>query len=135
MNNKRPKRVVVIPTRNSEAARLVENIFKCKWTVSVLDLICQNICRPGQMKKSIPGITTKVLNDLLKKLCEWRIVERTVYPTLPPKVEYKLTSFGQKFMKVLKSVEELQKEIEFNKSYANTAESETEICSFRNGCS
>jgi DNA-binding HxlR family transcriptional regulator len=87
------------------------------------------------MKKNIPGITTKVLNDLLKKLCEWRIVERTVYPTLPPKVEYKLTSFGKKFMKVLKSVEELQKEIEFNQTQVSTVEAETEICSFHNGCS
>ncbi|QSR89082.1 winged helix-turn-helix transcriptional regulator [Methylacidiphilum caldifontis] len=110
----RARQKVILPTRKAEAARLVEKVFKCKWTVSVLELICQEIHRPGQMKKNIPGITTKVLNDLLKKLCQWGIVERTVYPLVPPKVEYHLTDFGEKFMKVLKSVEELQKEIDFN---------------------
>lgn len=46
-------RKVVIPTRNAEAARLVEKVFKCKWTVSVLELIGQGIYRPGQMKKTL----------------------------------------------------------------------------------
>ncbi|WP_048810460.1 winged helix-turn-helix transcriptional regulator [Candidatus Methylacidiphilum infernorum] len=127
------KRKVVIPTRNAEAARLVEKVFKCKWTVSVLELIGQGIYRPGQMKKNIPGITTKVLSDLLKKLCQWGIIERIIYPVVPPKVEYQMTLFGKKFMKVLKSVEELQQEIDFNQARGVVVEEEDSFCTFHNG--
>jgi DNA-binding HxlR family transcriptional regulator len=64
------------------------------------------------MVRSIEGLTTKVLNQCLKKNTDFGILERISYNEVPPKVEYKVTEFGQKFMTVLEELEKLQREIE-----------------------
>ena len=63
------------------------------------------------MERSIDGITTKVLNERLRKLVRFGIVERTAFPAVPPHVEYTLTSFGRKFVRVLDSIEKLEEEL------------------------
>jgi DNA-binding HxlR family transcriptional regulator len=44
------------------------------------------------------------------------ILERIVYPEVPPHVEYRLTDFGLRFMPILDSIEELQQELEANRN-------------------
>lgn len=68
--------------------------------------------RPGEMVRSVEGLTTKVLNDCLRKNVEFGILERTAFPELPPRVEYAITPFGQKFMRILDELATLQDEIE-----------------------
>jgi len=94
------------------SARMVETIYGCKWSLTVYKLLSHGINRPGKMVKSVEGLTTKVLNNCLKKNLEFGILERISYNQVPPKVEYKVTPFGVKFMKILKSLEELQKDID-----------------------
>lgn len=89
--------------------RMVEDIIGCKWSLCVLDLVSRGIARPGAMQKSIPGLSTKVLNERLRKLLRFGIIEREVFAEVPPHVEYRLTGFGRKFERVLAQIDELQR--------------------------
>ena len=91
---------------------MVEAIYGCKWSLTVYQLLSLGINRPGQMVKNVEGLTTKVLNDCLRRNLEFGILERIAYPELPPRVEYNLTPFGQKFIRVLDQLDELQIEID-----------------------
>jgi DNA-binding HxlR family transcriptional regulator len=77
-----------------------------------LTLIYQGIDRPGAITRSVDGLTTKVQNDCLNKMVSFRILEKISYPEIPPRVEYKLTDFGKRFIAILDAVVELQQEID-----------------------
>jgi DNA-binding HxlR family transcriptional regulator len=94
------------------SARMVEAIFGCKWSLTVYQLMASNINRPGEMVRSVEGLTTKVLNDCLRRNMEFGIVERLAYDESPPRVEYRVTPFGMKFLRILDELEKLQHEIE-----------------------
>ena len=64
------------------------------------------------MVKSVEGLTTKVLNECLRKNVEFGILQKNVYPEVPPRVEYAVTDFGKKFMRILDELEKLQDEIQ-----------------------
>lgn len=91
---------------------MVEDIVGCKWSLVVLDLVRRGVSRPGAMQRSVNGLTAKVLNERLRKLIRYGIVEREVFAEVPPHVEYRLTEFGARFSGVLEQVEELQKSLE-----------------------
>ena len=96
----------------SKAALMVETIYGCKWSLTVYQMLANGINRPGEMVRSVEGLTTKVLNQCLRKNIEFGILERISYNEIPPRVEYKITDFGTKFMKVLDELEYLQQELE-----------------------
>lgn len=91
---------------------MVEAIYGCKWSLTVYQLLALGINRPGEMVRSVEGLTTKVLNDCLRKNLDFGILRRISYPELPPRVEYTLTPFGQKFTRVLDELELLQEELD-----------------------
>ncbi len=93
-----------------KVARMVEEIVGCKWTVSLLRELRRGIRRPGALQRALPGISTKVLNERLRKLARYGIVERTVYPESPPRVEYQLTEFGHRFIPIIDQIEALERE-------------------------
>ncbi len=95
----------------AKTARMVEAIFRCKWSLTVYQLLANDICRPGEMVRSVEGLSTKVLNDCLRRNIEFGIIERIAYNEVPPRVEYKVTPFGQKFIRVLDQLEALQDDI------------------------
>ena len=97
-----------------KSARMVETIVGCKWSVTVYNLLNNDINRPGEMVRSVEGLTTKVLNSCLKRNIEFGILERENFNEIPPRVEYKVTKFGDKFIKILTELEELQAEIDDN---------------------
>lgn len=92
-------------------SRMVEDIVGCKWSLSVLNAVRNNILRPGEIQRSIDGISTKVLNERFAKMIRYGILNKTIYPEVPPKVEYQLTTFGKKFIAILDDIESLQKEV------------------------
>jgi len=57
--------------------------------------------RFNELKKLIPGITQKMITQQLRELEADNLVKRTVYPQVPPKVEYSLTEFGESLMPIL----------------------------------
>ncbi len=90
---------------------MVETIFGCKWSLTVYQLLANGINRPGEMVKSVEGLTTKVLNECLRKNIEFNILERISFNESPPRVEYIVTTFGVKFIQVLDQIENLEKDI------------------------
>ncbi len=93
------------------SARMVETIYGCKWSLTVYSLLANGINRPGAMVNSVEGLTTKVLNDCLQRNTKFGILERVTYNEVPPRVEYKITPFGTKFVRILDELEKLQSEI------------------------
>ena len=93
------------------ATAMVENVIKCKWSLTVLHLVQSGVRRPGAMERSTPGLTTKVLNERLRKLVRYGVLARKAYPELPPRVEYSFTPFGRKFAAVLRAIASLEPEV------------------------
>lgn len=91
---------------------MVETIFGCKWSLTVYQLIAMGVNRPGEMVRSVDGLTTKVLNDCLRRNTDFGILERKAYPEVPPRVEYRVTVFGEKFIAVLDQLVNLQEELD-----------------------
>lgn len=86
------------------ATHIVEDIIGCKWSLVVIDAVKRGKRRPGEIKRSIEGISEKVLGERLKKLTRYGLIERKVYPEVPPHVEYRFTARGKRFLKVLDAV-------------------------------
>ncbi|HWP83789.1 MAG TPA: winged helix-turn-helix transcriptional regulator [Terriglobia bacterium] len=89
--------------------RMVEEVVGCKWSLRVLQLARQGVSRPGSMRHAVPGLTAKVLSERLRKLVRFGILDRVVYPEVPPHVEYKLTPFGKQFTGILDAIEQLDR--------------------------
>ncbi|MBD5403111.1 helix-turn-helix transcriptional regulator [bacterium] len=73
----------------------------CKWKILIIRDLLDGTKRFGELKKSVKGITQKVLTSNLREMEEIGLVERTVYPQIPPKVEYTLTDVGYSLRPVL----------------------------------
>ena len=91
---------------------MVETIYGCKWSLTVYRLLASGINRPGEMVRHVEGLSTKVLNECLRKNLKFGIIKRMAYPEVPPRVEYRVTPFGRKFIRILDELEKLQSEIE-----------------------
>lgn len=83
----------------STAAADVQDVIKLlegRWKLMLLfHLFDGKVQRYSDFEKLIPQISQKMLSQQLKKLEADGIVHRTVYPQVPPKVEYRLTEWGQ----------------------------------------
>jgi DNA-binding HxlR family transcriptional regulator len=93
-------------------ARMVEDMVGCKWSLAVLAQIRAGVKRPGEIERAIPGLSQKVMNERLRKLQRFGIVERRVFAEVPPHVEYRLTRFGGRFSKLLDGIERLQQALD-----------------------
>ncbi len=92
-------------------------IISGKWNALILwTLGTQGTKRFGELKKSISGITQKMLTQQLKYLEKYGLVNRTAYPEVPPVVEYALTDMGKKLIPILNELDIWGKEfVEQNK--------------------
>ncbi len=93
------------------AARMIEDIVGCKWSLCVLDLVSRGVARPSAMQRSVDGLSTKVLNERLRKLLRFGLINREVFAEVPPHVEYRLTPRGRRFERVLAQIAELETEL------------------------
>lgn len=98
-------------TEKPRVARMVEDVVGCKWSLSVLALVRSGVVRPGAMQRSTAGLTTKVLNERLAKMVRFGILEKRSFPEIPPRVEYRLTPFGRKLVRILDRIDALQEEV------------------------
>jgi DNA-binding HxlR family transcriptional regulator len=83
---------------------MIEDIVGCKWSLTVLGLVAAGVRRPGEMQRRTPGLSAKVLNERLRKLLRFGIIDREVFAEVPPRVEYRLTDFGRRFEGVLREI-------------------------------
>ncbi|GFD91181.1 helix-turn-helix transcriptional regulator [Alteromonas sp. McT4-15] len=109
MNTKEKQIERKLPPQDS--ARMVETIYGCKWSLTVYQLLANGVNRPGEMVRSVEGLSTKVLNQCLKRNLDFGILKKQVYHELPPRVEYEVTPFGERFLSVLEQIEALQEDL------------------------
>ena len=87
------------------AASGVEHVLRLlegRWKLIILfHLFYGKVQRYSDFEKLIPGISQKMLAQQLRQLEADGIVSRTVYPQVPPKVEYRLTEWGQELCPAL----------------------------------
>lgn len=100
----------VSETRQETAYRCLEDVIGCKWSVSVLLSARDGVTRPGAMEKHIPGISTKVLSERLRKLTKYGLLEQHRYAESPPRTEYELTIFGREVVALVARIRELDGE-------------------------
>ncbi len=94
-------------------AAMVESIVGCKWSIRVLQLCADGHSQPSAFLRACPGLSAKVMNERLRKMLRFGIVQRTVYGDRPPiKVEYLLTPFGRRFLVILDEVRRLQESVD-----------------------
>lgn len=82
----------------SISARAVERTLEViggKWTVQILRDLFEGTRRFGQLQQSLGGVSPKMLIARLRELEERGLVTRTLYPEIPPRVEYSLTDDGR----------------------------------------
>ena len=72
-----------------------------KWKLLILRNLLARPWRFNELRKDLEGISQKVLTDSLRSMEEDGIVTRTVYPEVPPRVEYSLTELGQSLKPIL----------------------------------
>ena len=87
--------------------QIFQTILKCKWSLTIYTLIRQGTNRPGQIERKIEGLSTKVMNQCLKKSTELNILNKTTFNELPPRTEYNFTEFGKRFLTILDEIEKL----------------------------
>ena len=94
-------------------AAMVESIVGCKWSVQLLQLCAQGHTRPSALLRACPGLSAKVMNERLRKMMRFGIVDRIVCGEKPPiEVEYLLTPFGRRFQGILDEVHRLQQAVD-----------------------
>lgn len=83
------------------------DIIVGKWKpVIILNLLKNGTMRFGELKRSIPEITQKMLTKHLRELEEEDIINRVVYPQVPPKVEYSISEYGRELEPIMISMHE-----------------------------
>ncbi len=80
--------------------RAVE-VLDGRWTILVVRDLLGGTRRFGELRDSLVGISPKTLTDRLRSLEARGLVERTMYPEIPPRVEYSLTPAGRSLEPVL----------------------------------
>ncbi len=76
-----------------------------KWKLLILRNLLQRAWRFNELKRSVEGISQKVLTDTLRSMESDKLVTRTVFPEVPPRVEYELTELGLSMKPIIKAME------------------------------
>ena len=84
--------------------RMILNRIADKWTVLIVGALAQETKRFNQLRKEVDGISQKMLTQVLRSMERDGLLIRTVYPTIPPKVEYKLTQQGKSLTQLLANI-------------------------------
>jgi len=77
-----------------------------RWKVLIIRELLLGVKRFGELQRALPGVTQKMLTQQLREMEQDGIVHREVYPEIPPKVEYSLTSLGESLQPILNAMHE-----------------------------
>ena len=81
-----------------------------KWKLLIMRNLLARPWRFNELKKDLEGISQKVLTDSLRSMEADGIITRTVYPEVPPRVEYALSELGESMRPIIKAMENWGKE-------------------------
>jgi DNA-binding HxlR family transcriptional regulator len=93
-----------VPHDSCIAVREVLNRVGDKWSVFIVGLLADGPKRFSELRRTIEGISQRMLTLTLRGLERDGLVTRTVYPTIPPRVEYQLTELGCTLRKPIQSL-------------------------------
>ena len=103
-----------LPARTGPTARdpflrypgsaLVVQLLADKWTIPVLHALGRGTRRTGELKRELGTVSQKMLTQTLRALEAHGLVTRTVFPVVPPRVEYALTPLGASINEPLASI-------------------------------
>ena len=81
------------------------SLIGSKWKLLIMRNLLARPWRFNELQKSLDGISQKVLTDSLRSMEADGIITRTVYPEVPPRVEYALSELGESMRPIIKSME------------------------------
>ncbi|MGW0787454.1 winged helix-turn-helix transcriptional regulator [Streptomyces sp. NPDC002911] len=90
--------------RADSLAREIFSDLANKWALMIVGILEERTMRFSELRKGIEGISHKMLTQNLRMLEQNGLVERTVYPTVPPRVDYTLTEPGRALMKTVEAM-------------------------------
>jgi DNA-binding HxlR family transcriptional regulator len=95
-----------VPAAEHEACPVTDVLRRVgdKWSVLVVVLLGRRAYRFNELQRGIEGISQRMLTRTLRGLEHDGLVSRTVYPTVPPSVEYRLTPLGQSLLTPLSAL-------------------------------
>jgi DNA-binding HxlR family transcriptional regulator len=98
---------LIILDENSAPRKILE-LFAVKWTTVVLCALKQHggMCRTGELARSLPGCSKKMLTQTLREMEADGLLDRKVYPVVPPMVEYSLTTLGKRFLEPMEMLDD-----------------------------
>ena len=76
-----------------------------KWKLLIMRNLLARPWRFNELRKDLDGISQKVLTDSLRSMEQDGIITRTVYPEVPPRVEYALSELGESMRPIIKAME------------------------------
>lgn len=82
------------------------SIISSKWKLLIIRNLLERPWRFNELKKDLEGISQKVLTDSLRTMEEDGIITKTVYPEVPPHVEYALSELGESMRPILDAMKE-----------------------------
>ena len=82
------------------------SLIGSKWKLLIMRNLLVRPWRFNELKKSLEGISQKVLTDSLRSMEADGIITRTVYAEVPPRVEYSLSELGESMRPIIKSMED-----------------------------
>ncbi len=83
---------------------LIGEVLYGKWKIRLLWFINEGFNRPSELQRKIPDASRRVLHIQLNELEKHELIEKTIYPVVPPNVEYKLTEFGKTLIPVISAL-------------------------------
>lgn len=92
---------------NSEGAQEVKRVLSRvgdKWSLLVITLLGKHPMRFNELRREVDDISQRMLTLTLRNLERDGLVSRTVYPTIPPKVQYELTELGSTLLDTIQSL-------------------------------
>ena len=81
------------------------SLIGSKWKLLIMRNLLARPWRFNELQKSLEGISQKVLTDSLRSMESDGIITRTVFPEVPPRVEYALSELGESMRPIIKSME------------------------------
>lgn len=88
-------------TLNECPVEVTLSLLSSKWKILIIRELLTGTKRFSEIKRTLPDVTQKMLTQSLRGLEEDGLIERKVYPVVPPKVEYSLSDLGWRLSPVI----------------------------------
>ena len=107
------------------------SLLGSKWKLLILRELFKGMRRFGELARSVPGISQKMLTQQLRKMEEDGLVSRKIYPEVPPRVEYSLTGIGSSLKPVLDAMHKWGTKYVMQRGAKNAGSARKEGCSIK----